>query len=173
MKLIITTVALLFSSVLAHAQITIERQDFTLEPGIQTKGWYLAPAGASVPEVGEGAVWDFSSLTLDGSFTADYEVPSSPLFPEGNITEPSFATLLGGLGIQNSLNYNSIDDSGYGSWGSIGEEVSVPLGAVTGMDSDNLTILELVIQFDQRRTLLPFPLNAKSLPSRSQMPSPS
>lgn len=158
MRLIITTVALLFSGVVAHAQITIERQDFTLEPGIQTKGWYLDHAGASAPEVGEGAVWDFSSLTLDGSFTADYEVPSSPLFPEANITEPSFATLLGGLGIQNSFNYNSIDDSGYGSWGSIGEEVSVPLGPVTGMDADNLTILELVIQFDQRRTLLPFPL---------------
>jgi hypothetical protein len=159
MRLIITTFALLFLGALAHAQITIERQDFTLEAGMQTKAWYLDHTGASVPEIGEGVVWDFSGLSLDGSFTADYEEPSSPLFPQASITEPSFASLLGGLGIQNSLNYNSIDDSGYGSWGSIGEQVTVPLAAVTGMDTDNLTILELVIQFDQRRNILQFPLN--------------
>ncbi|MCR9050721.1 MAG: T9SS type A sorting domain-containing protein [Phaeodactylibacter xiamenensis] len=159
MRLIITTFALLFFGALAHAQITIERQDFTLEAGMQTKAWYLDHTGASVPEIGEGQVWDFSGLSLDGSFTADYEEPSSPLFPQANITEPSFATLLGGLGVQTGLNYNSIDDSGYGSWGSIGEQVTVPLAPVTGMDTDNLTILELVIQYNQRRDILKFPLN--------------
>ncbi|WP_421947639.1 T9SS type A sorting domain-containing protein [Phaeodactylibacter xiamenensis] len=159
MRLIITTFALLFLGALAHAQITIERQDFTLEAGMQTKAWYLDHTGASVPEIGEGVVWDFSGLSLDGSFTADYEEPSSPLFPQANITEPSFATLLGGLGVQTGLNYNSIDDSGYGSWGSIGEQVTVPLSTVTGMDTDNLTILELVIQYNQRRDVLKFPLN--------------
>ena len=159
MRLIITTFALLFLGALAHAQVTIERQDFTLEAGMQTKAWFLDHTGASVPEIGEGQVWDFSGLSLDGSFTADYEEPSSPLFPQANITEPSFATLLGGLGVQTGLNYNSIDDSGYGSWGSIGEQVTVPLGTVTGMDTDNLTILELVIQYNQRRDVLKFPLN--------------
>ncbi|KGE87013.1 hypothetical protein IX84_18495 [Phaeodactylibacter xiamenensis] len=149
----------MFFGALAHAQITIERQDFTLEAGMQTKAWYLDHTGASVPEIGEGQVWDFSGLSLDGSFTADYEEPSSPLFPQANITEPSFATLLGGLGVQTGLNYNSIDDSGYGSWGSIGEQVTVPLAPVTGMDTDNLTILELVIQYNQRRDILKFPLN--------------
>lgn len=159
MRLTITIFALLFSGVFAHAQITIERQDFTLEAGMQTKAWNLDHTGASAPEIGEGLVWDFSGLSLDGSFTADYEEPSSPLFPQANITEPSFATLLGGLGVQTGLNYNSIDDSGYGSWGSIGEQVTVPLAPVTGMDTDNLTILELVIQYNQRRDILKFPLN--------------
>lgn len=126
---------------------------------MQTKAWNLDHTGASAPEIGEGLVWDFSGLSLDGSFTADYEEPSSPLFPQANITEPSFATLLGGLGVQTGLNYNSIDDSGYGSWGSIGEQVTVPLAPVTGMDTDNLTILELVIQYNQRRDILKFPLN--------------
>lgn len=159
MRLTITIFALLFSGVFANAQITIERQDFTLEAGMQTKAWYLDHTGASVPEIGEGQVWDFSGLSLDGSFTADYEEPSSSLFPQANITEPSFPTLLGGLGVQTGLNYNSIDDSGYGSWGSIGEQVTVPLAPVTGMDTDNLTILELVIQYTQRRDILKFPLN--------------
>jgi hypothetical protein len=72
MRLFITLTALLFLSAQAQAQITIERSDFTLEVGAQTKSWNIDYANAFIPTEGEGVIWDFSNLTLADSFLVNY-----------------------------------------------------------------------------------------------------
>ncbi len=159
MRLIITTFALLFLGALAHAQITIERQDYTLEVGAQNKSWTVDFSNATVPQDGEGVVWDFSGVALEESFLVNYEASSSPLFPESNITEPSFGSFLGGLAIQESTSYNLLSDTAYGNWGLIGERVDIPLAGLTGGATDTLKALEMVVQNEQPRNVIKFPLN--------------
>jgi hypothetical protein len=159
MRRTLTLFTILCLCTLVQAQITIERQDFTLEVGAQTKAWRVDFTNASAPEIGEGMIWDYSELMLGNSFLVDYEAPSSPLFPEANITEPIFSTLLGGLGVQSGLAYTLLDDTGYGSFGLIGEAVDLPLALLTGGATDTLKALELVIQYEERRSNIQFPLN--------------
>jgi hypothetical protein len=159
MRLFITLTALLFLSAQAQAQITIERSDFTLEVGAQTKSWNIDYANAFIPTEGEGVIWDFSNLTLADSFLVNYAAPSSPAFPQANITEPSSASLLGGLAVQSGLSYNLLDDTGFGSLGLISEELDAPLGIFTGGATDTLKVLGKVIDYMQRRSTIQFPLN--------------
>jgi hypothetical protein len=159
MRLLITLTALLFLSAQVQAQITIERSDFTLEVGAQTKAWHVNYDNASIPEDGAGVVWDFSGLTLGSSFLVNYDAPSNPAFPQANITEPSFGTILGDLAVLPSVSYSLLDDTGYGALGLTNEEIHVPLGTITGGASDTLTVLGKVIEYTERRTLLQFPLN--------------
>jgi hypothetical protein len=159
MRLFITLLALLFLSVQGRAQITIERSDFTLEIGAQTEAWYVDFTNASVPEEGEGMVWDFSDLTLDGNFFVNYNAATNAAFPQANITEPTFSSLLGGLAIQQGLSYNVLDDTGYGAFGMINEEISAPLAIFTGGAGDTLTVLGGVMDYMQRRNNVQFPLN--------------
>ncbi|HKK78305.1 MAG TPA: T9SS type A sorting domain-containing protein [Phaeodactylibacter sp.] len=159
MKQTITLIALLSLSTILQAQITIERQDFTLEAGTQTKAWVVDPDNAFEPQAGEGVVWDFSNLTLGESFLTDYEAPSSPLFPQANITEPSSGSFLGGLAVQPSVSFNTLSDTAYGNWGLIGEATDIPLAPLTGGSTDTLKAFELVVQFEQPRNFIQFPLN--------------
>jgi hypothetical protein len=159
MRLIITTFALFFFGALAHAQVTIERQDYTLEVGAQNKSWTVDFSNATVPQDGEGVIWDFSSVALEESFLVNYEASSSPLFPESNITEPSFGSFLGGLAIQESTSYNLLSDTAYGNWGLIGESVDIPMAGLTGGATDTLKALEMVVQNVQPRNVIKFPLN--------------
>lgn len=159
MRPLITLITLLLLSTQVQAQITIERSDFTLEVGAQTKAWNVDYANASIPEVGEGMVWDFSNLVLGDSFLVDYAPPSNPAFPNANLTEPSSGTILGDLAVLPSISYSLLDDTGYGALGLTNETVHVPLGVVTGGTSDTLTILEKAMVYTERRTLLQFPLN--------------
>lgn len=159
MRSFITLITLSFLSFQLKAQITIERTDFTLEVGAQTEAWFIDYTNASAPQEGEGIVWDYSDLPLNGNFFVNYNAPSNAAFPQANITEPSFASLLGGLALQPGLLYNVLDDTGYGSIGLINEEISAPLAVFTGGAGDTLTVLGDVIDYMQRRNNIQFPLN--------------
>lgn len=159
MRSFITLIALSFLSFQLKAQITIERTDFTLEVGAQTEAWYIDYTNATAPEEGEGVVWDYSDLSLNGNFFVNYDGASNAAFPQANITEPSYSDLLGGLALQPGLLYNVLDDTGYGSLGLINEEISAPLTVFTGGAGDTLTVLGDVIDYMQRRNTIQFPLN--------------
>lgn len=104
-------------------------------------------------------VWDYSNLPLDGNFFVNYNAATNAAFPQANITEPVFSSLLGGLAIQPGLSYNALDDTGYGAFGLITEEISAPLAIFTGGADDTLTVLGGVMDYMQRRNNIQFPLN--------------
>ncbi len=159
MRLFVTLLALLSVGALVQAQITIERQDFTLEPGARVTFWHLDHTNASPPEPGEGVIWDFSELLLDDGFYTDYEIADSEEFPGSNLEEPSIRPILGGLASQGGTYYSLLDDTGYSRLGNISESVNVGLGTFTNAPGDTLKVLSKVYDFTEPETLIRFPLN--------------
>lgn len=143
----------------AHAQITLERQDFTLEAGTRVTAWFLDYSNASAPQPGEGMVWDFSELTMEDGFYTDYEVPDSDEFPTANILEPTSRTILGDFSRQEGVFYNLLDESGYRRLGNVAEFVSDGLGAFTGMPGDTLKVLSSVFDYAEPELLVKFPMD--------------
>lgn len=159
MRPFFTLFALLTLIVQLQAQITIERSDFTLEPGLTVKTWDLDFSNTSPPEAGEGMVWDFSALPLVDGFSTKFDTASSPEFPDANIVEPLTLSLLGNLATQEQTSYKLLDEEGYGSLGEVSETLSVPLQIFTGGASDTLTALGVLLQHPERKFTIRFPLN--------------
>jgi hypothetical protein len=159
MRRILTPLVVLFLGLQLQAQITIERTDFTLEAGQRVTAWHLDYTNASIPEAGENMIWDFSELALSDGFYTDYVAPSNPLFPEANISDPLYLSLLGGLSEREGVSFNLLDETGYGYLGDTTPSTSVSLMPFTGNPQDTLEALSSVRQFSTRKSTIEFPLN--------------
>lgn len=159
MRLVITCFIFSIFSGALLGQITIERSDYTMQAGTRITAWRLDYSNAMLPAEGEGLVWDYSSLPLEDGFFTDFLAASNDSIPSANIMFTNFGGVLG-LPEPRPINtFQLLDETGYGTVGTIHPEVRAPLGAFTGGAEDTLISREVVNVHPQRSSTIQFPLN--------------
>lgn len=158
MKQAFTTLFLFFLAFHLQAQITLELQDYTLQPGVTVKGWEMATTGLTPPEEGAGLTWDFSGQALTGPDDYIKLSANDPDLPDANLKEETFF-LRFELALQPVTFIERLDESGYVVLGRKAEEVRVPTQSITGGPNDTITFLANTNIYEEPVNYFRLPLN--------------
>lgn len=142
-----------------QAQITVDRQDYTLQIDSVVKGWRISTAGLDLPEEGADVTWDFSGQAILGQSNYVKTPANNPLFPQANVTDISLLPGLNGLAQVPTTFFEVLDDDGYRVIGRLTEEVKVPSGPLTGSPGDTITFVETTNTYQEPNYYVRFPLN--------------
>jgi hypothetical protein len=159
MKQIFTIIAFLTLCACLQAQITIDREDFTLSAGDQYRNWLTRATGIAVPEEGMGLVWDYSNLNLDEVSISNFIEVSTPDFPEASMGLRINRGIVGGIAQQGNTLYYSLDANKFIQVGELNDPLKVPMALLTGGVNDTLNILPGIQTFSEPKTIMQFPLN--------------
>ncbi len=163
-KLFTITLSLFFAAALS-AQITVEASDYTYEYN-STVSFIRAetPTDASLPELGEDMLWDYTSVSFPSSeiYVADTETDySGDEFPEANgqVGSTAVLNLFDGV-FRESILYSRYDENGFSVVGSTYLPLSIPLESLTGVPTDSIVYGATSNYYpEEPSTVVKFPLN--------------
>jgi hypothetical protein len=159
MRIFFTVFTFLSFAWTMQAQITLERQDYTLQLDSVVKGWFLDTEGLALPEQGAGVTWDFSGQAVLSVANYTKHSVNDPNFPQANVVQFTSQPTLNGLALVPSAFFELLDDDGYSVIGRSTAEVKVPSGPLTGSPGDTITFIESFNTYQEPLYYTKFPLN--------------
>lgn len=141
MKNFFTLLALCYFSFQLSAQITIERSDYLREIGstVIHNELDLTTVRSTPPSEGLNQIWDYSNVTVATMDTVVIEAGTHPDLPTANIVGRTMSFFLG-LIPQTFTFYSALNDDSYTTVGRLSSGASANLAALTGNDTDTLTL---------------------------------
>lgn len=140
------------------AQITLNREDYPLQPNDTVYTRILAPFSVAIPEEGENLVWDYTNMEFAQQVGNIENAGSHPNFPNANIVEMVNLTFVGSVG-QETHFIEELDEEGHKV---VGREVfpaQSDLVFLTASFTDSLNFLGRIDEYKEPLYIVKFPLN--------------
>lgn len=171
MKTIFTNVFFLLLALQMQAQIVIEKSDYSLMLNdsifriIASNG-----AEAALPESGENMIWDYTNLMFvasDSSFSLATTEGTNPLYPASNFSYSTNSSNQFG-GFRTLTFYGELDDDGLRYYGRLDGPLQIPLGPITGVDTDSLEYLDTEVAYNYVNEAVVLPLEYENTQVESE-----